>query len=113
MAVSNSAGITEATVTTTGTTATQLIAAPAAGQYIRLQSVTMYYTGTASVTPVIGRFLAGSTNTLFTLAYPYENTIIANGQVLPAATALYVAASTSTSTIWVATYDILSNVAYS
>jgi len=110
-AVNNSSGLQIASLTTTGTTSTQIIAAPGTGNSLRIQSVSMYYTGTASTTPVIGRMLSGTT-TLFTFMYPYQNTIIANGQVLTANTALNVIAGSTTTTVWTVTYDILANINY-
>ena len=98
-------GENHAYLQTTGTTAAQIVAAPASGYSLRIHSVSMYYTGTAVVTPVAGRFLMGNNgNNIFAaLQYPYENNSYLGG--LLTTTAIYVVASSSTNTLWAVNYD--------
>jgi hypothetical protein len=95
-------GGAQSSVSTTGTSSTLLLAAPASGYATRIHSVAMFYSGTASTTPVIGRF-TDSTSVFSVVTYPYQNTIYLGGLLIYSS--INVIASSSTSTIWVINYD--------
>jgi len=95
-------GASYARVTTSSTTSTQILPAPPSGFTTRIHSVTMYYSGTASTTPVIGSF-DNSTGRLITLTYPYQNSFYAGG--ILTTSAVNVTSSTTTNVVWSVTYD--------
>ena len=98
-------GATLAGVSTTGTSGVEILAAPATGYSYRLHLISMYYQGTASTTPVIGRLLNGSGTTLATLAYPYQNTLYLGGLIISGS--VYVISSSTTATGYNLTYDLV------
>jgi len=100
-------GATVTGVTTTATGNANLLSAPPTGFSYRVQSVAFYYSGTASTTPVIGRFLIGgsATQLLATVTYPYQNTVYLGGLLVN--TTVVVNSSTTTNSQWTITYDLV------
>jgi hypothetical protein len=98
-------GASLATVSTTVTTTTQILGAPVSGYSYKLHSISMYYQGTASTTPVLGRLENAAGTTLAVLAYPYQNTIYLGGLLI--AGAVYVQSSSTTTTGYSLTYDTI------
>jgi len=103
--VVNYGGLSIAGLTTTATGTALLLAAPPSGSVYRIQSVSMYYSG--STTPTNGRMLinGSATELLAVFTYPYQNTISLNGQLV--GSTIYVDASSTTSTQWTITYDTI------
>jgi len=101
-----SGGELQNNVTTSGTSSTVLVPAPSTGYVNRIQSVAMYYSGTASTTPVIGRFTNG-TGVFAVATYPYQNTIYLGGLIVYSA--VNVIPSSNTNTVWVCNYDQIVN----
>ena len=100
-------GATSTSVTTTSTAATQILAAPTTGKSYRIHAVNMYWSGTLSTTPVVGRFLSGGTGPAYaTLCFPYFSTVYLGG--LLTNTAIDVICSSTTSTTFSIEYDIVS-----
>lgn len=100
-------GATNLSATTTSTSQVQILAAPASGYSYRIHSVNMFFSGTLSTTPVVGRFLSGGTGPAFaTLCFPYFSTVYLGG--LLTNTAINVLCSSTTSTTFSIQYDIVS-----
>lgn len=95
-------GASQTSVTTTGTGSTSLLGAPSLGYQTRVHSIAMFYSGTASTTPVIGRF-TDNVSVFAVVTYPYQNTIYLGGLLINSS--INVIPSSSTSTIWIVNYD--------
>jgi len=99
-------GATSTQLTITSTTATQILAAPITGKSYRIHAVSMYYSGTLSTTPVVGRFLSGGTGPAYaTLCFPYFSGLYLGGVLTT--TAVYVICSSTTSTTFSIFYDLV------